>query len=122
MTPLIPIATKMAPLGQSDGHGTRATMLWSSTPLKLYNAGVIDARAMSIVRDVGNPLPSVTTTNSNPTSVAPADPVMANKLLHSRSIGRVSGNQARRAPRRPSMSPAAAIRAAVRFLRAARSC
>src|SRR5271157_1824741 len=83
----IPNTKKITPHGQSDGHGASTTMPWSSTPAKLYNAGVINARATSIVRDVDKPVLSVTTTNSNPTSVAPADPVKVKKLLQPLRIG-----------------------------------
>jgi hypothetical protein len=66
-------------------------MLWSNTLVKLYKAGVIDARAMSSVRDVDKWVLSVTTTNSSPTSVAPADPVKVKKLLQLISIGSFLG-------------------------------
>src|SRR5271157_1299396 len=87
MKPPIPITRRITPPGQLDGHGTSTTMPWSSTPAKLYNAGVINPRATSSVRDVDKPLLSVTTTNSNPTSVAPADPVKVKKVLQAFSIG-----------------------------------
>src|SRR5208337_1569256 len=83
----IPNTTNITPLGQLDCHGTSMTKLWSSTPVKLSNAGDIDARATSSVRDVDRPVPSVTTTNNNPTSVAPADAVATKKLLQALSIG-----------------------------------
>ena len=79
--PPIPITTKITPFGQLDCHGTSTTMLWSRTPTKLYNAGVSDACAMSSFREVDKPVPSVTTTNSNPASVPPATPVVAKKSL-----------------------------------------
>jgi hypothetical protein len=67
-----------------------------SCSAKLYNAGVNNARATSAFRDVDKSAPSVTTTNSNPTSPAPAEPVKVKKLLQPLSIGptlgfRVSG-------------------------------
>ena len=62
-------------------------MLWKSTLPKQYKAGVIEASAISIARDVDKWVPSVTTTNSNPISVAPADPVRAKKLLQALSTG-----------------------------------
>jgi hypothetical protein len=66
-------------------------MLWSNTPVKLYKAGVIDARATSNFRDVDKSVPSVTTTNSNPRSVAPAVPVKVKKSLQVVSIGSFLG-------------------------------
>ena len=81
----------MTPLGKLECHGTCTTMLWTNTPAKLYKAGVIDARATSNFRDVDKPVPSVTTTNSNPSSVAPADPVKVKKLLQLVSIGSFLG-------------------------------
>lgn len=49
-------------------------MLCSRTLAKLYKAGVSDAWAMSSLRAVGKPEPSVTTTKSKPTRVPPAPP------------------------------------------------
>jgi hypothetical protein len=69
-----------------DCHGTNITMLWSRTPAKLYIAGVSDACAMSSFREVDKPVPSVTTTNSNPTNTPPAAPVVVKKSLQPLSI------------------------------------
>ena len=61
-------------------------MPWSSTSAKLINAGVIKARATSSLRDVERSTPSVMTTNSNPISPAPAEPVKVKKLLQPLNI------------------------------------
>jgi hypothetical protein len=62
-------------------------MLWNRTLAKLSNTGVSDACAMTSFRELDKPVPSVTTTKSNPTSVAPAAPVIVKKLLQPLNIG-----------------------------------
>jgi len=62
-------------------------MLWKRTLAKLSNTGVSDACAMTSFQELDKPVPSVTTTNSKPTSVAPAAPVTVKKLVQPLNTG-----------------------------------
>jgi hypothetical protein len=86
INPTTPSNTNIIPLGKLDVHGVNATILWASTPAKLYNAGVNTACVTSSFHDTDKLGPSVTTTNSRPSSVAPADPVNVKKSLQASSI------------------------------------
>ena len=68
-------------------------MLCSKTSVKLYKAGVIDARAMSSLREAVKAVLRVTTTNNNPTSVALAAPVSSKKLLQFTNMGPFPGTR-----------------------------